>query len=206
MRRQQVAAAGLLLALLAGLVLYASREAPPRLPPTAPDAGASTPPTSGTSASLSPADAGQANAPRAPELPGRALLPPVPPSHFDGGLRSVSDLAAVKLPKDRRLEPGPRAQQELEILGYAFETLAEDVDACLAQWDALDAGATGEVMLVFQLDADGLTKSWVDSVVELPLGPKSCIANAVYGLDWAHIVDAPAEVSQRFELGRDAGR
>lgn len=141
MRRQQVAAAGLLVALLAGLVLYASQEAPPNLPPAAPDAGApSAAATTTTAATPSTADAGEATEPPEQPLPGRVLLPPVPRSHFDGGLRSVSDLAAVNLPKDKRLQPGPRAQQELEILGYTFETLAEDVDECLAQWDALDAG------------------------------------------------------------------
>ena len=32
-------------------------------------------------------------------------------------------------------------------------------------------------------------------------------ANAVYGLDWSQIVDHPAMLSNRFQLGRaDAGR
>lgn len=191
--------------LVAGLALYVSshRALPEDLAPTG-EPGAVTPPTPSTTPASGSVDAGHAAA--RPELPGRELLTPVPRSQYDGGLRSVADLAAVKLPKDRRENPGPRAQQELEILGYAFETLSEDVEDCLRQWDALDAGATGEVMLVFQIDKDGLQKSWVDSVLEVPLGPKSCIANAVYGLDWAHIVEAPAEVSQRFELSRDAGR
>lgn len=189
--------------LLAGLALYVSshRELPEGLQPAP---GAATTPVTPPPPVPASRDAGPASTPA--ELPGRELLTPVPPAQYDGGLRSVSELAAVQFPKDRRGNPGPRAQQELEILGYAFETLADDVDDCLAQWDALDAGATGEVMLVFQLDQNGLQKSWVDSVMEVPLGPKSCIANAVYGLDWSHIVDQPAEVSQRFELSRDAGR
>lgn len=205
MRRHQVVGAGILAVLVTGLALYVSshRALPEGLEPTG-EPVATTPGLPSTPPGAREADGGPAAA--LPELPGRELLTPVPRSHYDGGLRSVADLAEVKLPKDRRRNPGPRAQQELEVLGYAFETLSEDVEDCLAQWDALDAGATGEVMLVFQIDKDGLQKSWVDSVVELPFGPKSCIANAVYGLDWAHVVDAPAEVSQRFELSRDAGR
>lgn len=206
MRRHQLIGAGVLAVLVAGLALYVSTHdvTPDEL---APSPGSGAPPPGASAAASPPPSPGDASAAVAPpEVPGRVPLTPVPRAHYDGGLRSVSELAAVKLPKDRREPPGPRAQQELEVLGYAFDTLAQDVDDCLAQWDALDAGAAGEVMLVFQIDRDGLQKSWVDSVVEVPLGPRSCIANAVYGLDWSHIVEQPAEVSQRFELSRDAGR
>ena len=128
-----------------------------------------------------------------------------PPSTVDAGLRAVRGLGPPKPPTDKRTTPGPRAQQELEILGYAFEALEEDVRECLSQWEALDAGATGEVMLVFQLDSKGLQKTWLDSAADVPFGPRSCISNAVYGLDWANVVTEPAQVSQRFELAPDGG-
>lgn len=206
MRRHQLIGAGVLAILVAGLALYVSSHdvTPDGLEPST---GAGVTPLAASPSATPPGSPGDAATAVAPtEVPGRVPLTPVPRARYDGGLRSVSELAAVKLPKDRREPPGPRAQQELEVLGYAFDTLAEDVADCLAQWDALDAGATGEVMLVFQIDEDGLQKSWVDSVMEVPLGPRSCIANAVYGLDWSHIVEQPVEVSQRFELARDAGR
>jgi hypothetical protein len=69
-----------------------------------------------------------------------------PTATRDGGLRAVRGLAPPKPPTDKRAAPGARAPQELEILGYAFEALEEDVRECLSQWDALDAGATGEVL------------------------------------------------------------
>ena len=114
-------------------------------------------------------------------------------------------LGPPKPPTDKRAAPGARAQQELEILGYAFEALEEDVRECLSQWEALDAGATGEVMLVFQLDSKGLQKTWLDSAADVPFGPRSCISNAVYGLDWSNVVSEPAQVSQRFDLGAPDG-
>ncbi len=128
-----------------------------------------------------------------------------PTATRDGGLRAVRGLAPPKPPTDKRAAPGARAPQELEILGYAFEALEEDVRECLSQWDALDAGATGEVMLVFQLDAKGLQKTWLDSAADVPFGPRSCISNAVYGLDWSNVVTEPAQVSQRFDLGAPDG-
>lgn len=189
---------------LAGLTLYlSSHRAPLEQPQLAPiDAGMTV--TGPSNEQPSTRDTPDAAA-RASPAPARVLLSPVEPAHYDGGPRPVTELAAVRMPKDRRDNPGPRAKAELEIVGYAFETLAEDVEECLANWDAMDAGATGEVMLVFQIDKKGLQKSWVDSAVELPFGPRSCIANAVYGLDWSNIVEQPAQISQRFELGRDAG-
>lgn len=110
-----------------------------------------------------------------------------------------------KQPLDKRTAPGARAAQELEILGYAFEALEEDVRECLAEWEALDAGATGEVMLLFDLDSKGLQKTWLESAADVPFGPRSCISNAVYGLDWSNVVTAPAQVSQRFDLGAPDG-
>lgn len=110
-----------------------------------------------------------------------------------------------KQPLDKRAAPGARAAQELEILGYAFEALEEDVRECLAEWEALDAGATGEVMLLFELDSKGLQKTWLESAADVPFGPRSCISNAVYGLDWSNVVTEPAQVSQRFDLGAPDG-
>lgn len=169
----------------------------------APEHAASTPPTSpNTAVTLELVDAGPSAPPnrRQVEL---AYTPPAVTS--DAGIRAVLGLGPPKPPTDKRAAPGARAQQELEILGYAFEALEEDVRECLSQWEALDAGATGEVMLVFQLDSKGLQKTWLDSAADVPFGPRSCISNAVYGLDWANVVSEPAQVSERFELGAPDG-
>jgi hypothetical protein len=148
------------------------------------------------------ADAGPAEAPtrRQVEL---AFTTPTPTS--DGGPRAVRAMGPPKPPLDKRAAPGARAPQELEILGYAFEALEEDVRECLSQWEALDAGATGEVMLIFELDSKGLQKTRLESAADVPFGPRSCISNAVYGLDWSNVVTEPAQVSQRFDLGAPDG-
>lgn len=101
-------------------------------------------------------------------------------------------------PIDKRENAGPNAAREMEILRYGFETLEEDVQDCLKEWDA----APANVMIAFEIDASGLQRSWVEHDVEIPFGPRTCLSNAVYGLDWSKIVDQPAKLTQRFELGR----
>jgi hypothetical protein len=59
-------------------------------------------------------------------------------------------------------------------------------------------------MLAFESDRDGLQRSWLEHDGGLPMGPANCFSNAVYGIDWSHIVDAPAKLSMRFSRG-DAG-
>lgn len=147
-------------------------------------------------------DAGAADAPLKRRQVELAFTTPTPTT--PGGLRAVRAMGP-KQPLDKRAAPGARAAQELEILGYAFEALEEDVRECLAEWEALDAGATGEVMLLFDLDSKGLQKTWLESAADVPFGPRSCISNAVYGLDWSNVVTAPAQVSQRFDLGAPDG-
>ncbi|MDP1917570.1 MAG: hypothetical protein Q8L14_15115 [Myxococcales bacterium] len=168
----------------------------------APEHAATTLPTSPSTATLELVDAGPSVPPSRRQV---ELAYPPPPVTSDAGIRAVRGLGPPKPPTDKRAAPGARAQQELEILGYAFEALEEDVRECLSQWEALDAGATGEVMLVFQLDSKGLQKTWLDSAADVPFGPRSCISNAVYGLDWANVVSEPAQVSQRFDLGAPDG-
>ena len=93
----------------------------------------------------------------------------------------------------------------MEIIRYAFDTLEEDVRECLEKWEASAPGQAAEVMIALEIDADGLQKSWLEHEGEVPFGPRTCLANAVYGLDWSHIVDDPAKLTQRFELRRKDG-
>lgn len=197
-----------LVGLVAGVVLVMRGErrpvSPSGLEQATAEARPPTAPADPRAAARAEADSGAADAPRRRQV---ELAFTTPAASFDaGGLRAVRGLGPPKPPTDKRTAPGARAQQELEILGYAFEALEEDVRECLSQWEALDAGATGEVMLVFELDSKGLQKTWLDSAADVPFGPRSCISNAVYGLDWANVVTEPAQVSQRFDLGApDAG-
>jgi hypothetical protein len=90
-------------------------------------------------------------------------------------------------------------------LKYAFETLEDDVQACLAEWAASEPLPVREVVIAFELDPRGLQRSWVEGAADLPFGPRSCLASAVHGLDWSGLADEPAKVTARFQVG-DAGR
>ncbi len=137
----------------------------------------------------------------------RAELPRIAPGHYDGGLRSLATLFEQhEGPIDRRQNPGPRAKQELEAIRYGMETLDDDIAACLEQWGGYDAADGGEVMIGFDIDRNGLQKSWVQSNVEVPFGPRTCFANAVYGIDWSNIVEQPGEITNRYGLSAKKSR
>jgi hypothetical protein len=143
-------------------------------------------------------------APLAPSSVMRVPLQrPSPVQYADAGLRPIAQQAAAMGVKDRRENPGPRAEQEMEIIHYAFDSLEEDVRSCLEQWEALEPGEARQVMIAFQIDADGLKDSWLEHDGGVPFGPRTCLSNAVYGLDWSKIVDHPAKLSTWFQLGRD---
>ncbi len=143
---------------------------------------------------------------RKPGEPGRTELPRPSAPSAETPKPLAQPPADRPMPVDRRGTTSPRAQHELEVLSYGFETLDEDLQACLDQWAALDPKKTPEVMLGFELEASGLTRSFVEGDDEVPFGPKTCLANAVYGIDWSHIVDHPAKVTKRFTITeRDAG-
>ncbi len=164
-------------------------------------------------ASPSPSGAGSSSV-----APGRIRLPRAvvaAAAMADGGAGGAPAPLAPRLEVaelggklvDRRGDVGADAPSELELIHAGLDTLRDDIDACLEEWRGTDAQAEGEVMIAFQLDESGLTESWVVRDAELPFGIRTCFANAVYGLDWSHIVRHPAEVSQRFTLEReDAGR
>lgn len=130
------------------------------------------------------------------------------PGQFDAGaLRPLRDAERIPSgPVDKRGNAGPNAARELEIIRYAFETLEEDVRACLEQWESTAPGEAAEVMIAFEIDAKGLQKSWLEHETDVPFGPRTCLANAVYGLDWSNIVDRPAMLTQRFELEKKDAR
>jgi hypothetical protein len=156
----------------------------------------------GSAAPLAPP---RAEVPRAPPPPRTELTRPASPRAE--APRSIAQPPPGRAqPTDRRGGSNPRAQHELETLSYGFETLDEDIQACLDQWTALDPEKTPEVMIGFELDRSGLTRSFVENAEDVPFGPRSCLSNAVYGLDWSNIVEQPAKVTKRFTVtARDAG-
>lgn len=108
---------------------------------------------------------------------------------------------------DRRPNPGPNAAGEREQLGYALETLDDDVEACLSEWAKTGATEQGEVMLAIQLDRNGMQKAWAERDGGVPFGARSCLTNATWGIDWSHMVESPVEVTRRYALQpeKDAG-
>jgi hypothetical protein len=138
--------------------------------------------------------------------PARTELPHVAVEHYDGGLRQLASPERSPGPTDRRSNPGPRAAQELEAIRYGLETLDDDVSACLDQWNALAGRDAGEVMIAFEIDANGLQRSWVEGDEDVPFGPRTCLANAVFGIDWSHVVDQPVKITNRFALSPPGGR
>ena len=194
-----------LLAVIAGLLLLARTRFPGV--PVAPEPLAVTGP--GRILAAEPiAPLARSNSGRAGEAPALIQVPldrPAP-GRTDAGLRPLADRGVPSGPVDKRENAGPNAGREMEIISYAFETLEEDVRGCLEQWESSAPGEAAEVMIAFEIDANGLQKSWLEHETEVPFGPRTCLANEVYGLDWSKIVDHPAKLTQRFELGRpDAG-
>ncbi len=169
-----------------------------------PGAAASAPePGRGPPAPPSPAGAAAAPA-GAREQPVELPRPPPAPAGAPPRPRVTELHGTGEGPIDRRERPGPRAKQQLEILKFAFETMEEDVQACLSQWAAQEPLPVREVMIAFELDPGGLQHSWVENAGDIPFGPRSCLANVVYGLDWSGLADEPAKVTARFSIG-DAG-
>lgn len=146
--------------------------------------------------------------PRAPESPAKApaaraaLLRPSPPAEAERAPRRIVIAEQSGKLHDRRGNAGQDAPTELELIHAGLDTIQEDIEACLEQWAASGAEAEGRVLIGFQLDETGLTGSWIDRGESLPFGVKTCFANAVYGVDWSHIVKHPAEITNNYELSR----
>jgi len=197
--------------LVAALLLFLWLK-PEHAPQTAVDAPA-VPAASAAPPELRPAIAGATPSPSPPKEPARVRLPrptaaaaPAPaaiPGASDPAARpiKISELAG-KL-KDRRGANAPAdADFELELIHAGLDTVTEDIEACLAEWSDAGGLLDGEVLIGFQLDESGLTESWVQDDAELPFGVKSCFGNAVYGVDWSHVVKKPAEVTQKFAVSK----
>lgn len=205
MKRYLAAAAALVAVLLAALVLWVRAPHPAEVteaaaPRAAVDgveaAPARVPHRVDAGATAAKGEAGTSNV--LPRPAPRAADAPAPVSIAD-------EFTKARGPVDKRGGQHPRAGVEMERVSYAMETLEEDIEACLAEWRKSEPEAQAQVLLGFEIDSGGLQRSWVDADGGLPFGVRSCFSNAVYGLDWSHLVEQPAQLTNRFSLG-DAGR
>lgn len=101
--------------------------------------------------------------------------------------------------KDRRGQPQSPADDEFhERLKANMDAVEDDVAECLRAWSQADPDIHGRVSLAFQLDESGLGKVWIKDWAQVPQGPLTCFASAVYGIDWSHITDKPIEITNQF--------
>jgi hypothetical protein len=102
---------------------------------------------------------------------------------------------------DRREGPRePDAEEQRVALGAAMEAVEDDIEECLRAWSEVDPEIHGRVSLAFELDDKGLGKVWVQDHQEVPQGPMTCFASAIYGVDWSNITQKPIEISNHFVI------
>ena len=102
---------------------------------------------------------------------------------------------------DRRGGPHePDAKEQREALGATMAAVEEDVEDCLRAWSKLDPEIHGQVSMAFQIDEKGLGKLWIQDHEQIPEGPMTCFASAIYSVDWSHISRKPIEISNHFVI------
>jgi len=83
----------------------------------------------------------------------------------------------------------------------------ERAQKCLEQYSSDDPSLRPGVMLGISADPAGLQSVWIEDRVDIPEGPLTCFANAVYELEWSGIADRPAELTFPIRYqNADAGR
>src|SRR5947208_1452458 len=135
-------AIGVVVVLGVALIVMRSRRAGEPVPVPSPEA-----PTAGTVPAPSPGVPPEQKKPRgvslrrpppgAPGAPGAAPAQARPSVEGDAGAEARAPkvrLSEVMAMRDKRENPGPRAKEELEVLGYGIETVEADIDACLKDW------------------------------------------------------------------------
>jgi hypothetical protein len=176
-------------AMPAGATPVEIEVAPPSAAPAAARVGAGSAPTAGAGAAPAPV---RTRIPRPPSLP--ALPAPAPTA-----AATTAVTTDVKGPIDRR-GPGAPAVNTAE-LGARLDTIADDIEACVAAWKDLDPSIDGTAMLAFQIGPAGLTDVWLAEHADLPAAAATCFSSAVYAVDWTGIADGPIEITQRYQDG-----
>jgi hypothetical protein len=102
---------------------------------------------------------------------------------------------------DRREGPHePDAEEQREAMRASMAAVEEDVEDCLRAWSKLDPEIHGQVSMAFQIDEQGLGKLWIQDHEQIPEGPMTCFASAIYSVDWSHISRKPIEISNHFVI------
>jgi len=149
-----------------------------------------------------------AGAPRAiPRVGARTILPRPPPRAAAAGDAAVPRAVPTEGLRDRRGKPPSEQSKELmEHVKAGLDLVEEDVEACIKAWTDADPSIQGKVLLGFQIGEDGLGKVWIQDYEDVPRGPLTCFASAVYDVDWSGMTDEGVEITVPFEYGGpDAG-
>jgi hypothetical protein len=145
-----------------------------------------------------PAAPGTAPAPVRARIPRPPSLPALPDPAAAPSGATVGDTGG---PIDRR-GPGAPAVKAAE-LRERLDTIADDVEECLAAWKALDPSIDGTAMLAFQVGPAGLGDVWLAEHADLPAATATCFSSAVYAIDWAGLTEGPIEITQRYQDGAE---
>jgi hypothetical protein len=196
------------LAIVAALVIGSQRrsDAPASMPagataveietpvaPGAPGAPTTAAPTAAGAGAPAPSPV-RTRIPRPPSLPAQPA-PAAPAAHR----ATTAATTELKGPIDRR-GPGAPAVKMAE-LGGKLDTIADDIEQCVAAWQELDPSIDGTATLAFQIGPAGLTDVWLAEHAELPAAAATCFSSAVYAIDWAGLTDGPIEITQRYQDG-----
>lgn len=159
-------------------------------------------------------DAAQAEA--APPPPVRAAQTPAPagPSRTwsPGSRTSVPRPVLTRTGPTPATAPAPGTQApgdgaELdddaplrEALSASLEAVVPQVRDCLHQWWMIDPNLAGTVELEFVLDRQGLGEVEVLDHTDVPVGPLSCFATALFDAEWPQVASEITVVQPfRFE-------
>jgi len=99
-------------------------------------------------------------------------------------------------------DTGAEDLQLREALHATLEEVVPDVRDCLQMWWMLDPALSGAVEVEFALTEQGLGEVEILDHSDVPVGPLSCFATALYGVDWPRTQKEVTVVQPfRFENG-----
>lgn len=150
-----------------------------------------------------------------PPVPPASELDPAPPAQAPRRARTFSEGSRVHIPRpavdmSAADAPSQAVEERQQALGTLPTTLSaeeiqdvvqgqviEPVKECVLDWMELDPGLEGEVVVGFTLGPEGLMDVEIVDHSDVPAGPLSCFASAVWEAGWP-AVDGEVVVNYPF--------
>ncbi len=152
-----------------------------------------------TSVRKNGADASKAA--RSPPPETRALPVTVTPPAPSPAPNNTDDASAPLL--DRRPESERGDGNVAAAIQDNMEDVRGDIAGCITDWLTVEPSIEGRVSVGFRINADGLQEAWIVDHEDVPSGPLTCFATAVYAADWEGISDEPVEVTFPFVVASE---